>query len=72
MENPDYVAAALKVYEQQKKAQARYYDAHREEIRQKKKEQYREKHPEPRPVGRPRKATPPPPSETDPVAVEGV
>jgi len=71
MENSNYLAAAMKVYEQQRKAQARYYAKHKEEISQKKKEQYREAHPNPRPRGRPRKHTPPPPSE-EVAAVEGV
>lgn len=49
------VKAALRHYDCQKRASKRYYHAHKEEINERRMELYREKHPNPRPRGRPRK-----------------
>ena len=47
--------AAIRAYLKMQEANARYYQRHKDELLAKKREKYKEAHPNPRPVGRPRK-----------------
>lgn len=49
------IEAAVRRYEKQKEIARKYYQDNKADILQKKKETYREKHPNPNPRGRPRK-----------------
>ena len=55
MELPESVQTAVRRYELQKEIARKYYHDHKDEILQKKKDKYRSKNPNPKPVGRPRK-----------------
>jgi len=55
--------AALKHYKSQLEASRKYYETHKDEVKEKMRQRYREKNPNPKPIGRPRKETvAPPPS----------
>ncbi len=47
--------SALKHYQAVKRASAKYYETHRDEISERRKEKYRQAHPTPAPRGRPKK-----------------
>lgn len=54
---------AVRVYDRIKQNAARYYQQHKEEVLEKKKQRYRDANPNPRPRGRPRKVAAEPTSE---------
>jgi len=53
--DPDTTNRAVQRYLKHRQAQNRWYEAHKQEVSEKRKAEWREKNPNPRPVGRPRK-----------------
>jgi len=55
--DPNATNRAVQRYLKHQAAQNKWYEAHKEELSQKRKEKYRAAHPEPKPRGRPKKET---------------
>jgi acetyl-CoA acetyltransferase len=53
--NPETTNRAVQRYLKHREAQNRWYEAHKKDISEKRKAEWREKNPTPRPVGRPKK-----------------
>ncbi len=59
---PDVTNRAVQRYLKHREAQNRWYETHKEEVAEKRKTEWRDKHPNPKPRGRPRKVVADPPS----------